>query len=55
MAEHVLRDALHREPTDAEVVPYWRELIAANRDRLRDRDNPDLVFPGQVFVLPAVN
>jgi nucleoid-associated protein YgaU len=38
---------------DAEVVPYWRAVIEANRDRLADRDNPSLVFPGQEFVLPA--
>ncbi len=51
VAERVLERAWGRSPTDAEVVPYWRDLIAANRGRLYDRNNPDLVFPGQVLVL----
>ncbi|TVR18752.1 MAG: LysM peptidoglycan-binding domain-containing protein [Nitriliruptor sp.] len=43
-----------RSPSDAEVVPYWRELIERNRDRLPDRDDPDLILPGQVLLLPPV-
>jgi len=39
-------------PTDAEVVPYWQRLVDDNRDRLADPQNPDLLFPGQVVVLP---
>jgi len=39
-------------PTDAEVDRYWAGLIAANRARLANREDPDLVFPGQVFQLP---
>jgi nucleoid-associated protein YgaU len=39
-------------PSDAEVDDYWTRLIAANRDRLAHGDDPDLVFPGQVFDLP---
>jgi nucleoid-associated protein YgaU len=53
IAEEVLADAWGRPPTDAEIDPYWRVLIAANRDRITS-GNPDLIFPGQVFVLPAV-
>lgn len=34
------------------VVRYWQRLVDANRDRLADPDNPDLIFAGQVFVLP---
>jgi hypothetical protein len=34
------------------VVEYWRALIEANRDRLVDPANPDLVFAGQRFLLP---
>jgi nucleoid-associated protein YgaU len=55
VAEHVLARAWGRAPTDAEIVQYWHALIEANRDRLRDRGNPDLVYPGQVFVLPPVS
>jgi endonuclease/exonuclease/phosphatase family metal-dependent hydrolase len=39
----------------AVIVPYWRQLIAANRDRLVHPCNPDLIFPGQVFVLPGTS
>jgi hypothetical protein len=55
VAEHLVTDRLGRPPTDAEIVPYWHRLIEANRDRLRDRNNPDLVFPSQVLVLPNVS
>jgi nucleoid-associated protein YgaU len=34
------------------VGRYWRALIAANRDRLVDRGNPDLLVPGQELVVP---
>ena len=53
VAERVLAEAWQRNPSDAEVSSYWRALIAANHDRLRDRRNPDLLFPGQVLVVPA--
>lgn len=33
---------------------YWRRLIAANLDRLVDPGNPDLLYPGQVLVLPPL-
>lgn len=36
------------------VRGYWLELIAWNRHRLVDRDDPDLILPGQVFLLPPV-
>lgn len=38
-------------PTAEQVTPYWREVIEANRDRLRSGD-PDLIYPGEVVVLP---
>lgn len=34
------------------VAEYWRLLVEANRDRLADRDDPSLLFPGQELVLP---
>jgi hypothetical protein len=52
IAESHLGDALGRIPTDAEIAPYWRRLIEHNRLRLADPDEPDLIFPGQVFELP---
>lgn len=36
---------------DAEVDPYWRLLVAANRELTAD---PDLLVPGQVVRLPPV-
>ncbi|MCU1376678.1 MAG: hypothetical protein JWO68_3964, partial [Actinomycetia bacterium] len=53
IAERVLADAWARPPADHEVVPYWEQVVGANRDRLADRDNPDLIFPGQQLVVPA--
>jgi nucleoid-associated protein YgaU len=31
---------------------YWRALIEANRSRLVDPGNPDLLVPGQELVVP---
>jgi LysM domain len=53
LAEGVVAHALDRDPTEAEVVPAWSALIAANRDRLVDPANPDLLLPGQVLRLPS--
>ncbi len=54
IADQTLR-AAGRDPDDAAIIPYWRSLIEANRDRLRARDEPDLIFPGQVFLLPPLS
>lgn len=53
IAERMLADAWGRSPSNDDVSPYWRSLVAANRHRLRDPGNPDLLFPGQVLVVPA--
>jgi nucleoid-associated protein YgaU len=53
IADSVLSDRWGRPATDAEIVPYWQRLIDANRQHLVQRDNPDLVLPGQVFAVPA--
>jgi hypothetical protein len=45
--------ALGREPSDAEVEPYWRALMAANAGRLAQPGNPNLLLPGQVLDLPG--
>jgi hypothetical protein len=54
IADGVLAAAWGHAPSDAEIVPYWRRLIEANRGALSDPDNPDLIFPGQVFTLPPI-
>jgi nucleoid-associated protein YgaU len=40
------------EPNDRRVTAYWRRLVEANRGRLIDAGNPDLLVPGQHLVLP---
>lgn len=52
MAEQVLTQAWDRAPTDDEIEPYWRSLVEHNRDALADADNPDLIYPDQVFTVP---
>ena len=52
IAERVLSSAWGRPPTEREVVPFWRQVVARNRDRLAVPDNADLIFPGQVLLLP---
>lgn len=52
LAERRLVDLLGRQAGDHEVAPYWLAVIGANRDRIRSGD-PDLIFPGEVLVLPA--
>jgi hypothetical protein len=52
IAAEALEQAWGRPPTDAEIDPYWRALVDANRSRLAG-DDPDLILPGQVFELPA--
>lgn len=46
--------ALGRAPTEADVAPYWVRVVEANRDRIRSGD-PDLIFPGEVIVLPEID
>ena len=53
VAEGVLADAWGRAPADDEVDPYWRAVVQANVDVLRDPGNPDLLFPGQVIDVPV--
>lgn len=55
IAESTLHTRWDRLPTDDEVDDYWRALVAANQDRLAQPGQPDLIFAGQVFVLPPVS
>jgi hypothetical protein len=50
IAERTLAEQWHRPPTELEVDRYWRAVLAANAD-LAD---PDLIFVGQLIVLPPV-
>ncbi len=49
-ATELERRLTHR-PSSAEIAPYWRQVIEANRDRLRSGD-PDLIYPGETVLLP---
>lgn len=53
VAEEVLRSAWGRVPRDREITPYWRQIVEANRSRLADANNEDLLIPGQVIELPS--
>jgi len=50
ISEEHLEAAIAREASDAEVAPYWQEVIAANQPGLGD---PNLIHPGQVVHLPG--
>lgn len=52
IAEDLVVLATGRAPSDLEVVGPWLELIEANRHRLPDPANPDLLLPGTVLTLP---
>ncbi|HZA00559.1 MAG TPA: LysM peptidoglycan-binding domain-containing protein [Acidimicrobiales bacterium] len=39
--------------SDRRVARYWRRLIEANRQRLVDPANPDLLVPGQELIVPT--
>ena len=54
VASVTLNGRWEARPTDAQVLDYLHELISANRERLVVSTDPDLVYPGQVFVLPPV-
>lgn len=52
IAKTTLERAWDRTPANDEIVPYWRELIETNRDRLAPPGDPDIIHPGQRFELP---
>ena len=53
ISEARLEVDLEREAADPEVAPYWRTVIDANQDRFIQPGNPNLIYPGQVLVLPS--
>ncbi|MGH9182739.1 MAG: LysM peptidoglycan-binding domain-containing protein, partial [Acidimicrobiales bacterium] len=52
IGERVLTTSWGRAPEDAELAPYWATLVAANRPRLANPADADLIFPGQVLAVP---
>ncbi len=53
IAESRLSHHLGRAAGPGEITPYWVELVKAN-ERSIQSGNPDLVFPGEVIVLPPL-
>lgn len=49
-----LRAAHGTRPTNREIVPYWKIVIAVNDDNLRSGD-PDLIYGGEVVELPSID
>lgn len=54
LAERHLTDSLGRPPSLAQIDSYWRRVVEVNRSLIRSGD-PDLIFPGEVLVLPEVS
>ena len=55
IAADTMRDARGDEVDDADVVSYWATLVTENADILVAPSNPDLLFAGQVVVLPPIS
>lgn len=53
IAERHLETQLGRQASLDEIRTYWLKVIDANRSVIRSGD-PNLIFPGEVFTLPAV-
>jgi nucleoid-associated protein YgaU len=53
IAEDVVTPPGQPAPPERDVSRYWRRLVDANRDRLVDPGNPDVLLPGQTLTLPA--
>lgn len=54
LAEVAVAHAQGAAPDEDDVARYWRRLVEANRERLVDPGNADLLLPGQVVALPEV-
>lgn len=52
IAEEEVSRRLGRPATTVETAAWWVRLIEANRDRLVDPIDPDLLLPGQRLLLP---
>jgi len=53
IAAHELEQAWGRAPTDAEIVPYWQEVVDLNRQTITSGD-PDMIYPGEQLQIPPV-
>lgn len=53
LAERRVSSVLGRPAADHEIAPYWREVISSNPE-IRS-GNPDVIYPGEVIVLPPLD
>jgi nucleoid-associated protein YgaU len=53
LAERRVSEMLGRPAADHEIAPYWRNVIISNPE-LRS-GNPDVIYPGEVIVLPPLD
>jgi hypothetical protein len=53
LAERRVSSVLGRPAADHEIAPYWREVISSNPE-IRSGD-PDVIYPGEVIVLPPLD
>lgn len=54
MCRRHLNDVLGRRPTNEEIAPFWRQVIAHNQPNLISGD-PDLIYAGEVIEMPVTN
>ncbi len=54
LAEETLHAEWGRAPSDAEIAPFWAEMVTLNQDRLLPPEDPDLIYPDQRFQLPPI-
>ncbi len=54
IAESTLAGHFGSEVSIAQITPYWADLTTANRSRLSDPSNPDLLLVGQTLLVPSV-
>lgn len=53
IAEKVMTEVGVADTDHPRIARYWETLVAANRDRLVDQANPDLIFADQTLVIPV--
>ncbi len=51
ISERRLENDVRHQVPDVTISRYWRKVIARNEDRIRSGD-PDLIYPGEVILLP---
>jgi hypothetical protein len=54
LAKQRLSAVRGREVSDTELAPYWLKVVATNLATIKSGD-PDLIFPGEILLLPAVD